>query len=72
MSVEPKFVLERVGEGRHSCADVTRFAEQAGFRTRVDLISGLTATLGTGGCYRVDGGLQSDSATQLPEPGYVV
>lgn len=43
--VQPNFAPERIGEVRHSCADIARFAEQAGFRASVDLISGLAATL---------------------------
>ncbi len=43
--VQPQFAPARAGEVRHSCADVRRFAAQAGYHARVDLPAGLAATL---------------------------
>lgn len=45
VQVQPKFALARGGEVRHSCADVSLFAQRAGFRAKVSLRDGLAATL---------------------------
>ena len=45
MEVQPQFAPARAGEVRHSRADVSRFAEQAGFRAQLSLIDGLAAML---------------------------
>jgi nucleoside-diphosphate-sugar epimerase len=46
VGVRPHFAPTRDGEVRHSCADVTRFADQAGFRAETSLPEGLKATIG--------------------------
>ena len=43
--IEPRFAPPRDGEIRHSLADVSRFAERAGFRARVGLRDGLAAMI---------------------------
>jgi UDP-glucose 4-epimerase len=45
VGVQPRFASAREGEVRHSCADVTRFAEQAGFQAQASLHEGLKATI---------------------------
>jgi nucleoside-diphosphate-sugar epimerase len=45
VSVEPQHVPPRSGEVRHSCADVSRLAERAGFRAPTRLREGLAATV---------------------------
>lgn len=39
------YVAERPGDIRHSCADITRLEQMTGFRPRIDLPTGLAATL---------------------------
>ncbi|MCU0493047.1 MAG: SDR family oxidoreductase [Chloroflexaceae bacterium] len=43
--VRPHFAPAREGEVRHSCADVSRLAQQVGFRAGVSLREGLAATM---------------------------
>lgn len=43
--VNPSFAPARKGEVRHSCADVSHFARQAGFTAQMDLHEGLEKTL---------------------------
>lgn len=45
VGVHPTFALARDGEVRHSYADVSRFAEHAGFRARTSLRAGLELTM---------------------------
>lgn len=45
VGVQPHFAPTRDGEVRHSCADVTRFAQQAGFQAQASLYEGLQATI---------------------------
>jgi nucleoside-diphosphate-sugar epimerase len=44
-TIEPNFVPARVGEVRHSCADVSLFAQKANFRTLTELSQGLEITV---------------------------
>ncbi len=46
--VSPHFAEARVGEVRHSCANVERFAREANFRVSVPLHTGLQATVAEG------------------------
>jgi nucleoside-diphosphate-sugar epimerase len=45
VGVQPHFAATRDGEVRHSCADVTRFKQQAGFQAQTSLYEGLKATI---------------------------
>lgn len=45
VNVQPIFAEPRLGEVRHSRADVSRFAERAGFRARHSLPAGLALTV---------------------------
>jgi nucleoside-diphosphate-sugar epimerase len=45
VQAQPQFAPARGGEVRHSLADVSRFAERAGFRARIGLRQGLAATI---------------------------
>jgi UDP-glucose 4-epimerase len=45
VGVRPNFADTRDGEVRHSCADVTQFAQQAGFQAQASLYEGLQATI---------------------------
>lgn len=45
VTVQPQFAPARAGEVRHSRADVSRFAEQAGFQAQLALIDGLAAMI---------------------------
>jgi nucleoside-diphosphate-sugar epimerase len=44
-NIEPNFVPARMGEVRHSCADVSLFAQKADFRTLTELSQGLEITV---------------------------
>jgi nucleoside-diphosphate-sugar epimerase len=45
MAVQPAFMPERSGEVRHSCADVSRFEAQSGFKAQTTLPEGLALTV---------------------------
>ncbi len=45
INVEPNFLPARVGEVRHSCAEVSLFAEKANFRALTELPEGLEVTV---------------------------
>jgi nucleoside-diphosphate-sugar epimerase len=45
VAVDPRFETGRAGEVRFSCADVSKFAAQAGFKAQMHLREGVAATI---------------------------